>query len=79
MTQKLDLAFDTTTVAAAVTAPFWLASIEQWGRALVLLGGLVLLAIRILCAWRELTRGRDAVRAVVARHPDPDRQPEREE
>jgi hypothetical protein len=58
MTQKLDIAFDATTVTAAVTAPFWLASLEQWGRALVIFGGVVLLGIRIVCAWRELKRGR---------------------
>lgn len=58
MTQKLDLAFDGTTAAAALTVPFWLQDVELWGRGLVILGGLVLLVIRIMCAWRELKRAR---------------------
>jgi hypothetical protein len=59
MTQRLDTVFDATTAMAAVTVPFWLQDIELWGRALVILGGLVLLVLRILCAWHELRRGRD--------------------
>jgi hypothetical protein len=57
MTQKLDLAVDGTTAMAAITVPFWLQDIELWGRGLVILGGLVLLVIRIACAWRALRRG----------------------
>jgi hypothetical protein len=59
MPHKLDTVFDATTAMAAVTVPFWLQDIELWGRALVILGGLVLLVLRILCAWRELRRGGD--------------------
>jgi len=58
MTAKLDAALDGTTAMAAITAPFWLQGFELWGRALVILGGLVLLILRILCAWRELKGGR---------------------
>ncbi len=58
MTQQFDAAFDGTAAMAAITVPFWLQSVELWGRALVIVGGLVLLALRILCAWRDLKRGR---------------------
>jgi hypothetical protein len=58
MTQKLDVAFDATAAAAAVTVPFWLQDLEQWGRALVILGGVVLLALRIIGAWRALRGNR---------------------
>lgn len=58
MTQKLDAALDGTTAMAAVTVPLWLENVELWGRALVILGGLALLVIRILCAWRDLRRNR---------------------
>jgi len=56
MTHKLDFVVDGTTAMAAITVPFWLQNIELWGRALVILAGLVLLVIRIICAWRELKR-----------------------
>ena len=59
MTHKLDTVFDATTAMMAVTVPFWLQDVELWGRALVILGGLVLLILRILCAWHELRRGRN--------------------
>ena len=58
MTHKLDFVVDGTTAMAAITVPFWLQNIELWGRALVILAGLVLLVIRIICAWHELKRGR---------------------
>lgn len=58
MTHRLDIAFDTTTAMAAVTVPFWLQDIELWVRALVMLGGLVLLILRIFGAWRDLKRDR---------------------
>ena len=58
MTHKLDVVVDATTATAAVTVPFWLQDVELWGRALVILGGLVLILLRILCAWRELRDGR---------------------
>ncbi len=56
MPHKLDTAFDGTAAMAAITAPLWLADVELWGRALVLLGGVVLLGLRIAIAWRELRR-----------------------
>lgn len=58
MNHRLDTVLDATTAMAAVTVPFWLQDIELWGRALVIVGGLVLLVLRILCAWRELRDGR---------------------
>jgi len=58
MTQKLDLALDATAAAAAITVPFWLQALEQWGRALVILGGIVLLGLRIVGAWRALKANR---------------------
>jgi hypothetical protein len=58
MPHKLDAAFDGTAAMAAITAPLWLVDIELWGRALVILGGVVLLGLRIVIAWRELRRGR---------------------
>lgn len=58
MTHKLDVAFDATTAVAAVTVPLWLQDIELGVRALVMLGGLALLVLRILGAWRDLRRGR---------------------
>ena len=38
---------------AAVTAPLWLNWFEGWMQALLLVGGVVLLMIRIAIAWRE--------------------------
>jgi hypothetical protein len=57
MTQKLDAAFDGTAAMAAITAPLWLENVELWGRALVIVGGVVLLALRVVLAWRELRHG----------------------
>jgi len=56
MNQKLDAAFDGTAALTAIAAPLWLADAEVWGRALVILGGIVLLALRIVIAWRALRR-----------------------
>jgi hypothetical protein len=58
VTQKLDAAFDGAAAVTAISAPLWLADIELWGRALVILGGIVLLALRIVIAWRALRRSR---------------------
>ncbi|HEV8015198.1 MAG TPA: hypothetical protein VGP48_06675 [Stellaceae bacterium] len=58
MNQKLDAAFDGTAALTAIAAPLWLADAELWGRALVILGGVVLLALRIVIAWRTLRRPR---------------------
>ena len=56
MNHKLDAAFDGTAALTAIAAPLWLADAEVWGRALVILGGVVLLALRIVIAWRALRR-----------------------
>ena len=55
MTHRLD-AVDGPGAMAAITVPFWLQDVEWGMRALVIFAGLVLLVIRILCAWRELKR-----------------------
>ncbi|HVA15474.1 MAG TPA: hypothetical protein VNF99_19655 [Stellaceae bacterium] len=59
MNHKLDAAFDGTAALAAIAAPLWLADAELWGRALVILGGVVLLALRIVMAWRALRHARN--------------------
>jgi hypothetical protein len=59
MNQKLDAAFDGTAALTAIAAPLWLADAELWGRALVILGGVVLLALRIVIAWRALRQPRN--------------------
>jgi hypothetical protein len=58
MNHKLDAAFDGAAALTAIAAPLWLADVELWGRALVILGGVVLLALRIVIAWRLLRRSR---------------------
>lgn len=54
MNHKLEAVFDGTAALTAIAAPLWLANVELWGRALVILGGVVLLALRIVIAWRVL-------------------------
>lgn len=54
MNHKLDAAFDGTAALTAIAAPLWLADAEVWGRAIVFLGGVALLALRIVIAWRTL-------------------------
>ena len=54
MNHKLDAAFDGAAALTAIAAPLWLADVELWGRALVILGGVVLLGLRIVIAWRVL-------------------------
>lgn len=54
MNHKLDAVFDGAAAVTAISAPLWLANVELWGRALVILGGVVLLALRIVIAWRVL-------------------------
>lgn len=54
MNHKLDTAFDGTAAMTAIAAPLWLADAELWGRALFILGGIVLLVLRIVIAWRAL-------------------------
>ena len=43
---------------AAMSVPMWLADVELWGGALVILGGVLLLGLRIAIAWRDLRQGR---------------------
>jgi hypothetical protein len=57
MNHKLDAVVDGAAALTAISAPLWLANVELWGRALVILGGGVLLALRIVIAWRVLRRG----------------------
>jgi hypothetical protein len=56
MNHKLDAAFDGTAAVTAIAAPLWLADAEAWGRALLIFGGVVLLILRIVIAWRALHR-----------------------
>jgi hypothetical protein len=56
MNHKLDAAFDGTAALTAIAAPLWLADAEAWGRALLIFGGVVLLVLRIVIAWRALRR-----------------------
>ena len=56
MNHKLDAAFDGTAALAAIAAPLWLADAEVWGRALLIFGGVVLLILRIVIAWRSVRR-----------------------
>jgi uncharacterized membrane protein len=56
MNHKLDAVFDGTAALTAIAPPLWLADAEAWGRALLILGGIVLLILRIVIAWRALRR-----------------------
>jgi hypothetical protein len=56
MNHKLDAAFDGTAALTAIAAPLWLADAEIWGRALLIFGGVVLLVLRIVMAFRALRR-----------------------
>lgn len=47
--QKLDSAI----AAGAVTAPWWLWWFDHGTHIVLVIGGLILLALRILIAWRE--------------------------
>ncbi|HLI22610.1 MAG TPA: hypothetical protein VKV32_15905 [Stellaceae bacterium] len=60
MNHKLDAVFDGAAALTAIAAPLWLADAEVWGRALVILGGVVLLALRIVIAWRVLRAQRSS-------------------
>jgi hypothetical protein len=62
MNQKLDAAFDGTAALTAIAAPLWLADAEAWGRALLIFGGVVLLVLRIVIAWRALRRASGSAR-----------------
>ena len=54
MNHKLDAVFDGTAAVTAIAAPLWLADAEAWGRALLIFGGVVLLILRVVIAWRAL-------------------------
>ena len=54
MNQKLDAEFDGTVALTAIAAPLWL--VDAWGRAPLIFGGVVLLILRIVIAWRVLHR-----------------------
>ena len=56
MNHKLDAAFDGAAAVTAIAAPLWLVDAEAWGRALLIFGGVVLLVLRIVMAWRALRR-----------------------
>lgn len=56
MNHKLDAVFDGTAAVTAIAAPLWLADAEVWGRALLIFGGVVLLILRVVIAWRALRR-----------------------
>jgi hypothetical protein len=48
------LSIDTPVVAAAVSIPWWLPTIEAWGQALIVAGGVVLIILRVAIAARRL-------------------------
>jgi hypothetical protein len=54
MNHKLDAIFDGTAALTAIAAPLWLADAEIWGRALLIFGGVVLLILRVVIAWRAV-------------------------
>jgi hypothetical protein len=56
MNHKLDAAFDGAAAATAIAAPLWLGDAEVWGRALLIFGGVVLLVLRVVIAWRAVRR-----------------------
>jgi len=63
MNHKLDAVFDGTAAVTAIAAPLWLADAEIWGRALLIFGGVVLLILRVVIAWRALHRAPDKARS----------------
>ena len=48
------LVLDTTIASGAITMPLWMAYLTEAAQIATLFGGLVLLSIRIVIAWREL-------------------------
>lgn len=54
MNHKLDAVFDGTAAVTAIAAPLWLADAEAWGRALLIFGGVALLVMRVIIAWRAV-------------------------
>jgi hypothetical protein len=66
-------AVDGTVAVGTISLPLWLASLEVWVQALVLIGGAILLAMRIIAAWRDLRDGRRQ-RAAAPRDDEDERQ-----
>ena len=62
MNHKLDAVFDGTAAVTAIAAPLWLVDAEIWGRALLIFGGVVLLILRVVIAWRALHRAPSSAR-----------------
>ena len=56
MNHKLDAVFDGAAAVTAIAAPLWVADAEIWGRALLIFGGVVLLVLRVVIAWRAVRR-----------------------
>jgi hypothetical protein len=48
--------FDATIAAGALAYPYWSAPLESWLHIIAGVGGIVLLTIRILVAWKEYRR-----------------------
>ncbi len=55
---QIKTAVDGSLGVGAITSPFWLAWMESGLKIFMLAGGAVLLAIRILIAWREWRAGK---------------------
>ena len=53
---KAALAVDAPLAIAATSIPFWLPSAEEWGKALIVVGGVVLIALRVAIAVVQLRR-----------------------
>jgi hypothetical protein len=51
--QTASKVFDTTIALGALAYPYWAVSLENWLHIIAGAGGIVLLAIRILIAWKE--------------------------
>jgi len=53
---KAALAVDAPLALAGVSMPFWLPTAEVWGQALIVAGGVVLIALRVAIAAVQLRR-----------------------
>jgi len=42
----------------ALTVPLWLHQLADWAQAFVMIGGAVLLALRLIIAWRDVRKGK---------------------
>ena len=52
--QETKLVMDTAIASGAITMPLWLVHLAEAAQMATLFGGLLLLSIRIVIAWREL-------------------------